>query len=182
MRKIPLIAIGFAILLVAAGCSDTQIVNTGEGAPNEGSSYGDNAANFGENHDHGDHGHGPDPDAEVTPVSEVTGSWRVARADDDAPVAYFELFGMEDEPDHIGTYIMGLEPARLLDGNRGDIAVSTWDGDQLVVEWNPTAQQSERYTLTATERIDADTMEGQFVAENAPFEFPVKLQRMVFDE
>lgn len=176
MRQLFRIAIGLVVILLMVGCTDREVVSS--------NSSGDDgeSASHGANHDHDDnHGHGPDPDAESRPVSEVTGSWRIARSENDAPLAYVELFGIDDEPGHFGNYIMGLEPARMLDGNRGDLIGGAWDGETLTVEWNPTGQSSERYTVTTTERIDDDTMKGTFQAENAPFEFEVTVQRMVFD-
>lgn len=129
------------------------------------------------------HGHGPDPDAVSIPTSEITGSWRVARAEDDAPLGYFDLMNLVGEEEVDGNFVMGLVPSEMFDGARGDLLEgSTWDGEDLVIRWNPTSQPTERYTITSTNRVDFDRFDGQFAAEQAPFSFEVTIGRMNFDD
>ena len=187
MRTSSVSALAMAAMLLMMACSDTQVVTSNAGSPGGGEDPpAENNDPQEQNHHDGhyvdDDGHGPDPDAEWEEASEVTGSWRVARLENDAPVAYFDLFGTLDEPDHTGYFVMGLEPAEMLDGHRGDILTATWESEQLVVEWNPTAQQSESYRVTTTERIDEDRLRGLFQATQAPFEFEVSVERMQFDD
>ena len=171
-------------VVISGGDGDSTGLEDPNQAPEE-NQNGDNQDPHNHYEDPGDdgHGHGPDPDAVSTPTSEITGSWRVARADDDAPLGYFDLMNLVGEDLVDGHFVMGLVPSEMLDGARGDLLEGTsWDGEELQIRWNPTSQSSERYTITSTNRIDDDRFEGHFEAELAPFSFDVTITRMNFDD
>ena len=189
MRLTPLL-IGLLVgALALAGCQESTV----SPAENQSSGSQDNdqepddddpEQNHNDHQHHGDDdGHGPDPDAVKTDIAPVTGSWRVARAEDDAPVVYLDLLVSAEETDDMtGHFIMGLAPAEMLDGNRGDVVGGSYEDGVMVVEWNPTAQDTELYRITTTDKVDDDNFNGVFTAEHAPLEFEVSLSRRVFDD
>lgn len=128
-----------------------------------------------------DEGHGPDDDEVLIDPGFLHGSWRVATADEDAPVVYFDIFHDENEATFTGTFWMGNAVSDLLDGEVGDILSGSWQGETLEIRWNPTTDEDEIYVVTTTARLDEDRLEGKFEATRAPIEFNVTIDRRVYD-
>ncbi|MFP4598879.1 MAG: hypothetical protein ACLFVJ_11540 [Persicimonas sp.] len=116
-----------------------------------------------------EHGHGIDPETEgeTIPPGFMNGSWRAATGDQDTPAVYFDTFQDEGEPEVTGTYLMALGINDRLDGESGDLAEASFDGTTLTIEWNPTTDPAEMYTLQA-DKVDEDTLEGRVTAERNP--------------
>ena len=184
MRSLPfLILIALAASFTA--CQGSSVTYF-DGQTNQDEANGDHdhpADGDGHVHTGDEEGHGPDPDGEMEDFSPITGSWRAARAEDDAPLAYFDLFLYEDDPSGDGTFIMGLAPSEMLDGNRGDITDLKHQSGTLTISWNPTSQDEELYTIEGSlSDPTANELTATFSALQAPFSFEVTLSRMIFDE
>jgi hypothetical protein len=123
------------------------------------------------------HGTGPDEQELIEPGF-MNGSWRVATDEQNTPAVYFDTFQDKGETQVSGTYLMALGIYERLDGESGNLeAASSFDGDTLILEWNPTNDAEEVLTLQAT-RVDENTLEGRVTAKrNVEMDIPVKLTR-----
>jgi hypothetical protein len=110
----------------------------------------------------------------------MNGSWRVAKASDDTPVVYFDVLQDEGDPLVEGDYLMGVGLYNgTLDGGYGPVAESSFDGTTLTIKWNPTPQDSEMLTLSAT-KVDENTLTGNITSANNPnLDLAVKVTRVV---
>ena len=129
-------------------------------------------------------GHGVDPTTEQERIEPgfVNGSWRVATAGDDTPVAYFDTFHDANKSDVTGSFLMAIGLYDRLDGEAGQIEDASWNGNQLTVAWNPTSDPTELFTLTAT-KLDENTLEGAVTAKRNPnLDVDVKLTRRHVDD
>lgn len=158
-----LLRLAMVVLMAAAlgGCDESQITKSG---PNNGDNNGNNNNNSLTEEGTDEHGHGPDPDAELVEAGFMTGSWRVGNDEDDALIVNVDIIQEEDKPTLEGYYSMGSGIYERLDGKSGEISEeSTYDGAKLVLKWNPTDVTSEMYTIEA-DQLDEDTFEGKLTA------------------
>jgi hypothetical protein len=158
-----LLRLAVVVLMAAAlgACDESQLTKSG---PNNADNNGNNNTNNLTEEGTDEHGHGPDPDAELIEAGPMTGSWRVSRDEDDALVTNVDIIQEEGNATLEGYYSMGSGIYDRLDGKSGEISdESTYEGTKLVLKWNPTDVTSEMYTIEA-DQIDDDTFEGKLTA------------------
>lgn len=116
-------------------------------------------------------------DVQATPGL-MNGAWRVEATEDNALITYFDLTHLEGNPAVQGNFLTGDGLYEgLLDGGDGQLAESSFDGTTLTIQWNPTGQDTEMLTLSAT-KVDDDTFDGEVTAvQNVELELPVKVTR-----
>lgn len=145
------------LALTSWGCEDSKVVGTDQNKDNQNQS--DTGAG-----ETDDSGHGPDKDAETFAIGVMTGSWRVSNDKDDSMIANFDLFQEEQNPALEGYYTMSMIAGNGADSESGDIMdTSTFDGETLTLNWNPTPTADELYTVSAT-RQDDGTFKGTLSA------------------
>ncbi len=186
MRNL-LILLAMIAAMVAAGCdSQTIMVNNSKGNnDNNPIVNNDNnpIVNNDNNHAHDDHeGHGVDDDAVLIEPGFLSGSWRVARSEDDKPLVYLEFFHDTGASEATGNFMMGDVISEWLDGQTGDIEASSWQDGKLEVRWNPTTDDEEVYVITETARVSDDLFTGTFHGTRNPDTFEVTIQRRVFED
>jgi hypothetical protein len=169
---------------VATGCDEGTVVVPGENEAND----QDNQENSHNDHNHGHPyddqyavDHGPDDDEELVEPGVLNGSWRAARAADDAPLAYFDIFHDVGATTGTGNFLMGMAMGELLMGTAGDLADVEFGVESIVIAWNPTTDDEEMYWVTLTV-VDEDNFEGTFEAEKNPASFGVTVERRIVDE
>jgi hypothetical protein len=150
-----------------AACDDSKVVrhSPGDDADNNGNDGTSNNSS-GPLNERGtdDAGHGPDEDQELIEAGLMTGSWRVANADDNALIANFDLIQEAQNSTVEGTYTMGLGIYDRLEGKSGDIsAESSLNAEVLTLKWNPTDVPDEVYTISA-QKQDDDLFTGRITA------------------
>lgn len=128
-----------------------------------------------------DHNHGPDDDMVPIETGLLSGSWRVAMAEDDAPVAYFDIFHDQGATEAQGTYWMMDGLSEMLDGESGDLSSVELQGDDLTISFNPTSDLEELYTLELS-RDNDDLFTGSMTAVNNPNEYEVTFGRRIFED
>lgn len=108
----------------------------------------------------------------------MNGAWRVGTQADDATIAHFDLVQTEGNPAITGGFLTGDGLYEgLLEGGVGQLAESSYDGTTLTIQWNPTTQDVEMLTLSAT-KDDDDTFSGNITAvQNVELDMPVKMTR-----
>lgn len=174
--------------LIGTGCDeDITVVNDGANASQENQSQ-NQSQNQTNNHSHNQHNHeedeshGPDDNEELLDAGLLNGSWRAAMADDDRPIAYFDILHDDGETTATGHFMMGMAPYEHLDETTGDLSDVTIDGNSVEVAWNPTVQLEEMYWVELTRETN-DRFTGVLKIEQAPeVEHQVVMERMVFDD
>lgn len=178
------LAAALMVLAFTVGC-DGQEVTVGGNSNDQ--SNNDDPPNSGSNnhsHEHDEEyfeAHGPDDDMELIPAGELQGSWRAAFVEGDRPLAYFDIFHDEGESEASGDFTQGLVPHDFYDGTTGSLDSVVIDGDQVEVNWNPTDQDVEMFTLTL-ERDDDETYTGTFEAAQYPNTYEAEMTLQVFDD
>ncbi|MFW5966142.1 MAG: hypothetical protein ACOCV2_01435 [Persicimonas sp.] len=156
---------------VLIGCDEERVSGIDETAEDEESETDEGDEEENSSNDHRDEeGHGVDPDQgedEVVEAGFMNGSWRAGTEEQDRPAVYFDTFHDEGDTEVTGTYLMGNGLVEQFDGESGELESAQFDGERFVVEWNPSADSREMYTLEA-ERVDEDTLEGRVTAEQNP--------------
>ncbi|RVU44872.1 hypothetical protein EA187_10065 [Lujinxingia sediminis] len=122
-----------------------------------------------------------DDDAEHIETGLLSGSWRVAMTEGDAPVAYFDIFHDQGASDAQGTYWMMDGLSEMLDGLSGDLNSVELQGDDLTITFNPTTDLDELYTLTLS-RDNDDLFTGSMTAVNNPNEYEITFGRRIFED
>ncbi|TXD34672.1 hypothetical protein FRC96_13755 [Lujinxingia vulgaris] len=122
-----------------------------------------------------------DDDAELIETGILSGSWRVAMAEDDAPVAYFDIFHDQGATEAQGTYWMMDGLSEMLDGLTGDLNSVELQGDDLTITFNPTTDLDELYTLELS-RDNDDLFTGAMTAVNNPNEYEITFGRRIFED
>ncbi len=182
---------------ITTGCEESTVTVPGDNQgtnqdnqdPNQDPNQTPDNQNNQNNHHHHNHGHpyddeyeeshGPDDDEVLTDAGQWQGSWRAARAEDDMPLAYFDVFHDEGESSATGNFMMGLAMGDLLSGTTGDLS-DVEIGSTTTIAWNPTTDDQEMYWVTLTAESD-DLFTGTFEAERNPTTFEVTVERRVFD-
>lgn len=94
------------------------------------------------------------------------GSWTALGAEDDEHIGEFMLIHEDGESDITGTFLAGdgLYDGMVVSakGNIGD--ASSFDGNTLIIEWNPTTQEDELMTITG-EKTSDDEFSANMKAE-----------------
>lgn len=146
-----------SLLLALSGCENSQLVtNDSNEEANNGTEQPIEGAD--------DAGHGPDEDAQVLEAGFMAGSWRIGDAEDDALIADMDLVHIGGESAVEGTFTMGSGLYTRLEDEQGDLLdQSSFDGDTLVLAWNPTDVADEVYTVEA-QKVDDDTFTGRLTA------------------
>lgn len=133
----------------------------------------------------------PAPDSNETPEPDVVertdvaklpglmdGAWVLTENTDDAVISYFNLTHFEGEPSVTGDFLTG--PGLydgLFEGGPGDLVDSSFSATTLTLKWNPTTQETEQFTLSAS-KVDDDTFTGKVTAvENTGLNLDVTLAR-----
>ncbi len=187
MRNL-LILLALSASIVASGCDGQQIVVAGKKnnttLNNDNNPIVNNTVNNPvNNHSHDDHeGHGGDDEAEQIETGFLSGTWRVARAEDDAPLVDFDFVHDKDASIATGNFMMGNALYEELDRVSGDLVSTTWDTNGLDVRWNPTNDDEEVYVITETVRVDDNALTGTFHGTRNPVSFAVTIDRRLFDE
>lgn len=159
-----------ALVLVGWGCDDNSKVITDSnhktGTPDTGHGHQDDA------------GHGPDDDAPVIENGFMTGSWRVGRVEDQSLVVDLDTFQEKGSTEVSGYFTMSMLAGNGADSKSGDLLEgTTFDGETLIVKWNPTDVENELYTIEAT-RVDENTLTGTVSAAiYADFDAEVRITR-----
>src|SRR5690554_491348 len=147
-----LLVLLLALMLVGWGCDDNSKVITE-------SNKSDDADT---NHGHTDDaGHGPDEDVQTIENGFMTGSWRVGLVEDQSLVVNLDTFQEKGNPEVSGYFTMGMLAENGADSKSGDIfaETSSFDGETLIVKWNPTDVADEVYTIEAVKE-DENTLTG----------------------
>lgn len=184
-------ALGRALAIIAllslsagfsVGCDRQSVtVNTDE-QPDDEPDADENDPDGEDPHDDTDETHGPDDDVDLVETGLLSGSWRVAMAQDDAPVAYFDIFHDRGATEAQGTYWMMAGLSEMLDGESGDLSsVELQGGDDLTITFNPTSDLEELYTLELS-RDNDDLFTGSMTAVNNPNEYEVTFGRRIFED
>lgn len=140
-----------ALILVGWGCDDNSKVITESNTSDD--------ADTGHGH-LDDSGHGPDDDTPVIENGFMTGSWRVGRVEDQSLVVDLDTFQEKGSTELSGYFTMSMLAGNGADSKSGDLLEgSTFDGETLIVKWNPTNVENELYTIEAT-KVDENTLTG----------------------
>lgn len=177
------------VAVAAVGCNKEETITTNDGEQtnqNDNQQHHDNDNDDNDNHQnvhnhYNDDAHGPDDDQELIDAGALQGAWRAAFVEGDEPLAYFDVFHDEGAATASGDFTMGIAMGDMLDGTVGEIDDIAVDGDSVTVEWNPTTQETEMYTLDL-HRVDDDTYEGTFGAEQYPETHDAEMTRQQFDD
>lgn len=108
----------------------------------------------------------------------MNGAWKVTTTEDDAVVTYFDIVHNEGQPKVTGGYLTGVGLYEgFLEGGVGELDASSFDGTTLTIQWNPTTQDTEMLTLSAT-KVDDDTLDGRVTAvQNTQLDMAVIMTR-----
>lgn len=108
----------------------------------------------------------------------MNGAWILTNNEDDSVISYFDLVHFEGDPAVSGDFLTG--PGLydgLFEGGPGDVVDSSLSGTTLTLKWNPTTQDIEQFTLSAS-KGDDDTFTGIITAvQNAGLDLNVTLAR-----
>lgn len=178
------------VLSLGLGCQQEVVVGGGNSDDDNNSTVDnqDNANNEEEENQQNDHPyddeyletHGPDEDQEWHEAGSLQGTWRAAFTDGDVPLAYLDIFHNEGEETAFGDYAAGPAISDMQDGTTGELSAVTVDGDSLVIEYNPTTDEEEMYTLELT-RQNGDSFTGEFSAQRYPETHEVSFERQEFE-
>lgn len=151
--KSSLMVVLLALALVAWGCEDSKVVS--DGPKDKDGEQTDLSMGKVD-----DAGHGPDDDAVLIAPGFVNGSWRVGAVEDQSLVVDLDLIQEDESTEVEGYFTMSVIAGNGADGKGGDVMeTSSFDGDQLTVQWNPTGTDGDIYTVEAT-KIDDNTFSG----------------------
>ncbi len=186
MRNL-LILLAVIATVLAAGCdSQTITLNNAKGnnsENNDNNPVENNANNTTNNNNHTDHeGHGSDDDAVFIDTGFLSGSWRVARSEDDKPLVYLDFFHDTGASEATGDFMMGDAISEWLDGQTGEVAATSWQDGKLEVRWNPTTDDEEMYIISETTKVSDDLLTGTFKGTRNPDTFEVTITRRVFED
>lgn len=187
MLRLVIMIAALTLALGTVACDDNAKVISGENSnaetpnskddPDEGvDDEGGEGSEIGGMDEEG-HGSAPGEIERIEPGF-MNGSWRVGALDQNKPVAFFDTFQDEGDPELTGDFVMGNA---LYDGGvdeqSGEIVEGSMDGETLTLRWNPTTDLAEVFTLTAT-RTDDDLLEGKITAKQNPeLDYPVSITR-----
>lgn len=189
-----LIALVLGLTLATTGCEDSTVTVVNQQDNNQSQNQPENQnqnqepgnQNQGDpahQHPHDDEyhvDHGPDDDEVLTDAGYLQGSWRAARAEDDMPLAYFDIFHDDGATSASGDFMMGQAMGELLMGTTGSLS-DVAAGSQIIVAWNPTTDDEEMYWVTLTQDND-DLFTGTFEASRHPATFAVTVERRDVDD
>lgn len=169
MRKITIL-LAMIVAMAFTAC-DGQSVQIGD-RNNNNSDFNNSDNNDDNSHtpevpDEEEPGHGPDEGSESLAPGFLSGTWRVATAEEDTPIAFFDLVQVEGEDEVSGTYLMGVGFEGLADGN-GEIIAASFDSGKLELQWNPTQADDEVFTVTDTVKVNDDLFTGVLTIKNDP--------------
>ncbi len=129
------------------------------------------------------HGIGKEDNAESLAPGFMSGTWRVATAEDDSPVAHFDLIHVKGESDISGSFMTGVGIHEDLADETGDVIDVNFGDNKFELVFNPTTDEEEFYTVTTTERIDDDHFKGKLTAaRNIEMNIDVTIARQVFED
>lgn len=168
------LSVGFSV-----GCDRQSVTIPGDGQPD--TEVPDDGSDTGEDPISEDDEKMLDDDMEFIETGILNGSWRVAMAEDDAPVAYFDIFHDEGATEAQGTYWMMSGLSEMLDGATGDLNSVEVQGDEVTITFNPTTDLDELYTL-ALSRDTNDLFTGAMTAVNNPNEYEITFGRRIFED
>lgn len=185
MRKITIL-LALTVAMAFTAC-DNQTVQVGD--KNNNNNSGLNNSNNDKNNvtppgeeDDG-HGLGKDDNTETSAPGFMSGTWRVATVEDDAPVAHFDIIHVKGESEITGSFMTGVGIHEDLADETGDIIDVKFDGNKFELVFNPTTDEQEFYTITTTERIDDDHFKGKMTSErNVELNVDVTIARQVFED
>ncbi|TDP62647.1 hypothetical protein [Bradymonas sediminis] len=138
-----------ALALAGFGCEDSKVVGQTTGK-NNGTQTQRDVGGTGEVDDAG---HGHDEDVTLIAPGFVNGSWRVGAAEDQSLIVNLDLIQEDGATEVEGYYTMSMLAENGAADKGGDImSSSTFDGTTLTVQWNPTQNENEIYTIEATKQ------------------------------
>lgn len=185
------ILLTFIVALAFTAC-DGQSITPGNKNNSSGVNNGDKEKDEDPpGHSEEDDGHGMSKEEGVSSAPGfLSGSWRVARADEDKPIAHFDIIHVEGEKDISGTFLMGNgldggagEDGEGLDEANGELINATYGGDKFELVWNPTQDPEEMYMVTSTSKVDNDNFKGKLVSElDSTLSVDVTITRQVFED
>ena len=128
-------------------------------------------------------GLGEEPGQELIPVGYLNGIWRIATNDiNDVPVVYLTIVHDEGATTATCDYEMSIGAGDKFDGKVGRCISATWQNDQLIAKFNPTADSEEIWTLSTSTKADANTMAGAITKEkDTSYNLAVDIERQVPD-
>lgn len=170
MLRLLVVGAALALVLGAAACDSDNSKLTSTNNSSSTDSGTNNGEGEGDDSYAGDDDHNGQEPWEIEHIEPgfMNGSWRAGALDQDKPVAYFDTFQDEGEPETTGTFVMGNAIYDGgVDGESGDIKQGSFEGDTLTLKWNPTTDPDEMFTLVAT-RADENTLNGKVTSKRNP--------------
>ncbi len=187
MRKITIL-LALTVALAFTAC-DNQTVQVGDknnsnNTPvlNNGNNDNNDETEVPHEEDEG-HGLGEEDPSETMEPGFLSGTWRVATAEDDAPVAHFDIVHVTGEAEITGSFLTGVGIHEDLADETGELIDVDYGDNKFELVFNPTPDEEEFYTITTTERIDDNHFKGKLTAErNDELNLDVTIARQVLED
>lgn len=157
-------SIGLALLLslTLLGCEDKQSNPIGTPDPSTNNPQGNDMSgdDMGTDANNDNNGHGGE-EKDLIDVHPLHGQWNVVTDDtDETPVGIADLVLEIDATTGTGNFVTGVWFGSEASGEFDDFSSIEVTDSSMIVKFNTTNDAEQLYTLTASDKIDDDTIKG----------------------